>query len=269
MKGMICDDANRPDCTIPCVGVYEQDCAVEPVDFVLNREQNPSDTAYIIFTSGSTGTPKGVVMQHQATVNTLLTVNRKFGIGASDRTFMLSELNFDLSVYDIFGIFYADGAVVVPTAKERKEPGCWSKIIEETEVTVWNSVPALMQMMVDIQHTEKQPKNQLKTVMLSGDWIPLYLPEKITAMFEHAAVISLGGATEAAIWSNYYPVDLVEPDWVSIPYGYPLDNQQMYVLDQQLRICPEHTPGFIYIGGKGLAKEYLGDTALTLSLIHI
>lgn len=120
-----------------------------------------------------------------------------------------------------------------------------------------------MQMMVDIQHTEKQPKNQLKTVMLSGDWIPLYLPEKITAMFEHAAVISLGGATEAAIWSNYYPVDLVEPDWVSIPYGYPLDNQQMYVLDQQLQICPEHTPGFIYIGGKGLAKEYLGDTALT------
>ena len=263
MKGMICDDANRPDCTIPCVGVYEQDCAVEPVDFVLNREQNPSDTAYIIFTSGSTGTPKGVVMQHQATVNTLLTVNRKFGIGASDRTFMLSELNFDLSVYDIFGIFYAGGAVVVPTAKERKEPGCWSKIIEETEVTVWNSVPALMQMVVDIQYTEKQPKNQLKTVMLSGDWIPLYLPEKITAMFEHAAVISLGGATEAAIWSNYYPVDLVEPDWVSIPYGYPLDNQQMYVLDQQLQICPEHTPGFIYIGGKGLAKEYLGDTALT------
>ena len=56
MKGMICDDASRPDCTIPCVGVYEQDCAVEPVDFVLNREQNPSDTAYIIFTSGSTGT---------------------------------------------------------------------------------------------------------------------------------------------------------------------------------------------------------------------
>ena len=82
-------------------------------------------------------------------------------------------------------------------------------------------------------------------------------------MFEHAVVISLGGATEAAIWSNYYPVDLVEPDWVSIPYGYPLDNQQMYVLDQQLQICPEHTPGFIYIGGKGLAKEYLGDTALT------
>ena len=120
-----------------------------------------------------------------------------------------------------------------------------------------------MQMMVDIQHTEKQFKNQLKTVMLSGDWIPLYLPEKITAMFEHAAVISLGGATEAAIWSNYYPVDHVEPDWVSIPYGYPLDNQQMYVLDQQLQICPEHTPGFIYIGGKGLAKEYLGDTALT------
>ena len=263
IKALVCNGEMPFKTNISVLSIEEDDCSLASDDFAVNIEQSGSDAAYVIFTSGSTGKPKGVVIEHQAAVNTLVTVNRKFEISENDRTFMLSELYFDLSVYDIFGIFYAGGGVVIPSAEEKGEPGCWSKLISSKAVTVWNTVPALMQMLADINNTEKQSESVLRKVLLSGDWIPLELPERIKTMFENADVISLGGATEASVWSNYYIVDHTDSSWTSIPYGYPLDNQQMYVLDKQMKICPENTPGNIYIGGKGVAREYLNDSKLT------
>ena len=263
IKAFICEGELPFETDIPTLIISESDCEIISDDLCVNTEQNGSDAAYVIFTSGSTGKPKGVVIEHEAAVNTLVTVNRRFGISEKDRTFMLSELYFDLSVYDIFGIFYAGGAVVIPSHEEKSEPGCWSRLISENKVTVWNTVPALMQMLADINDTAVQDNSLLRRVLLSGDWIPLDLPERIKKMFKNVMVISLGGATEASVWSNYYIVDAVYPDWKSIPYGYPLDNQQMYVLDDMMKICPENVPGKIYIGGKGVAREYLGDPVLT------
>ncbi len=70
----------------------------------------PDDLAYVIFTSGSTGTPKGVMIDHRGAVNTIVDMNTRFQVRASDRVFALSRLSFDLSVYDIFGVLAAGGA---------------------------------------------------------------------------------------------------------------------------------------------------------------
>ena len=96
----------------------------------------------------------------------------------------------------------------------------------------------------------------LRLALLSGDWIPLTLPDQFRQQFPDAQLISLGGATEASIWSIAYPVETVDSNWHSIPYGRPLANQQWYVLDQHLKPCPPWVPGHLYIGGIGLAKGY-------------
>ncbi len=75
--------------------------------------------------------------------------------------------------------------------------------------------------------------HHLRLILLSGDWIPLQLPATIKKTFKNAEVISLGGATEGSIWSIYYPIQKVEEDWKSIPYGKPLANQK------NIRIEPE------------------------------
>src|SRR4030095_7597745 len=84
--------------------------------------QKPEDLAYVIFTSGSTGEPKGVMIDHRGAVNTVLDVNRRFGVGPGDRVLALSSLSFDLSVYDIFGMLAAGGTIVVPEAASRRDP---------------------------------------------------------------------------------------------------------------------------------------------------
>ncbi|HVI45320.1 MAG TPA: amino acid adenylation domain-containing protein [Chitinophaga sp.] len=223
-----------------------------------------TDLAYIIFTSGSTGKPKGVMIDHRGAVNTLYDMNARFGIGASDKIFGISDLNFDLSVYDIFGTFACGATLILPTEEERQLPEAWLRYVKKEGVTVWNSVPQIVNLLIDFQ--EEAGGNDISSLRLyfmSGDWIPLDLPDRIKRINSHSEVISLGGATEGSIWSIYYPIDKVNPAWKSIPYGYPLGNQEMYVLDKNLQPAPLNIPGDIYIGGTGVAKGYYKDDVKT------
>ncbi|MBM0235748.1 AMP-binding protein, partial [Micromonospora sp. STR1_7] len=78
-------------------------------------------------------------------------------------------------------------------------------------------------------------------------------------MIEDLSVISLGGATEAAIWSIHHPIERVDPSWSSIPYGRPLTNQSFHVLDHDRQPRPIWVPGELYIGGVGVAQGYWRD----------
>src|SRR5581483_6572665 len=222
------------------------------------------DLAYVIFTSGSTGQPKGVVIDHRGALNTIVDINQRFHVTPQDRVLALSALNFDLSVYDIFGTLAAGGTVVIPDAKATQDPGHWANLILDEQVTIWNSVPALMDMFVEYaaSRTDLWP-NSLRLVMMSGDWIPVSLPDKIWSFQPDLTVISMGGATEASIWSIIYPITSVDPAWKSIPYGRPMVNQRFYVLNKALELCPTWVPGHLYIGGIGLAKGYWRDLEKT------
>src|SRR6185436_6534255 len=98
---------------------------------------------------------------------------------------------------------------------------------------------------------------------LSGDWIPVTLPDRIRGRFPGARVISLGGATEATVWSNVFPIERVDPAWTSIPYGRPNDNARYHVLDEELAPCPVGAPRELYIGGGCLADGYAREPELT------
>ncbi|MBU3093335.1 amino acid adenylation domain-containing protein [Clostridium sp. CF011] len=226
----------------------------------LGKVNIPQDLAYIIYTSGSTGKPKGVVITHEAVLNTIQDINSKFAVKENDKIIGLSSVCFDLSVYDIFGAL-STGAKLVQI-KDQRDVNKIIEVLKDKSITIWNSVPAIMDMLIE-SITEPFKNENLRLVMLSGDWIPLKLPGKIKKYFPNAAIISLGGATEASIWSIYYPVTEVKIGWNSIPYGMPLSNQSFYVLNKEMKLCPFGIPGKLYIGGIGLAKGYMNDIEKT------
>lgn len=231
----------------------------------LTPVETSKDLAYVIYTSGSSGAPKGVKIDHQGAVNTILDINKRFKVGSEDRVLALSALNFDLSVYDIFGILAAGGTLVMPSAGQIQNPAHWADLLVSERVTLWNSVPALMQMLVEhlLEHSNKC-SSYLRLVLLSGDWLPLNLPEQIKALCPDVEVVSLGGATEASIWSIFYPIeDMVDPSWKSIPYGKPLQNQRFYIFDELMQPTPVWVPGQLYIAGVGLAQGYWQDEEKT------
>jgi amino acid adenylation domain-containing protein len=230
----------------------------------VESAQGPEDLAYVIYTSGSTGLPKGVMIDHRGAVNTIIDINQRFGVRPDDRVLALSALSFDLSVYDIFGTLAAGGTIIMPEPSETREPSRWAQLIDREKVTIWNSVPALMEMF--LEYMDDRPKAMscpLRLALLSGDWIPLSLPDRIRKLGEGIQVTSLGGATEASIWSILYPVETVDTAWKSIPYGKPMINQKLQVLNEVLEPCPVWVPGQLYIGGIGLAKGYWNDEEKT------
>lgn len=226
--------------------------------------RKPEEAAYIIYTSGSTGTPKGVMISHQSALNTCIDINQRHGVSKQDRILAISALHFDLSVYDIFGVLSAGGALVLPQEDQTRDPMIWSALIAHHQVTLWNSVPALFDMFVTYCEGMgvKTPK-QLRTVMLSGDWIDLSLPARYRYFQPSGIFSAMGGATEAAIWSNEFLVNQVEPHWRSIPYGYPLKNQSYRVVDDTGRDCPDWVQGELWIGGLGVALGYCNDEQRT------
>ncbi len=235
---------------------------IDGVPYSTDVEQD--STAYIIYTSGSTGEPKGVAVSHRGASNTILDINERFNINENDNIIGLANLAFDLSVYDIFGAFYASATLVLVDDDLTRNPEHYYNIIRDENITVWNSVPAQMNMLTLYMEGRKiEPISSMRLVMMSGDWIPVNLPYSVKNAFPNSLQISLGGATEASIWSIIYEIDADRTYKKSIPYGKPLSNQTFYCLDDSLNEVPDYKQGELYIGGKGLALCYLNDEKLT------
>ncbi|HEX3030127.1 MAG TPA: amino acid adenylation domain-containing protein, partial [Clostridia bacterium] len=208
-------------------------------------EKSSHDLAYVIYTSGSTGTPKGVMIEHHSAVNLINWVNTRYNVTEKDTLLFVTSMCFDLSVYDVFGILASGGRIVIARKEQVQSLEDLTVIIKKEKITFWDSVPSTMNYLVNTLEEDKNSfiQTDLRLIFLSGDWIPVKLPERINKFFPRADVISLGGATEGTIWSIYYPIKEVGQFQTSIPYGRPLDNNYFYILDENKNMVPKGVAG--------------------------
>ncbi|GLU50148.1 non-ribosomal peptide synthetase [Nocardiopsis ansamitocini] len=245
------------------------------VPLIALREQSPAaaeppgattveDLCYVIYTSGSTGRPKGVLLAQRGRVNNFGDFNRRFEVGPGDAVLSVSSLGFDMTTYDLFGMLIAGAATVLPDPGRDRDPAHWLDLLRTCGVTIWHSVPALLDLVLFAAEklgVRKLPG--LRLVLLGGDWIPVGLADRVRALAPFAQVISLGGATEVSMDSVIYPIDQVAPDRRSVPYGRPMAGQRAYVVDVDGHLAPVGVPGELYLGGVGLAWGYTGAAART------
>lgn len=224
-----------------------------------------SALAYVIFTSGSTGKPKGVAVQHRPLHNLFNWCYRTHGFGPSDVGLCVTSLGFDLSVFDLLGLLGCGAGLYIASETEQKDPELLLDILLREPITFWNSAPAALNQIAPLfrGRAGRSGTDILRLVYLSGDYTPLPLPGEVRALFPQARIVSLGGATEATVWSNWFEVDAIDPDWRSIPYGRPIDNARYYIVDERMEPCPVGVEGDLLIGGTVLSAGYYREPELT------
>ncbi|GED96380.1 non-ribosomal peptide synthetase [Gordonia crocea] len=217
------------------------------------------DLAYVLFTSGSTGLPKGVELPHRAAVATLTDLVDRLRLGEQDRSLMVSSLEFDLSVFDVFALLSVGGAVVVPGDDAATKVDDWVRLLGEHRVTVLNCVPSILGMILDLGPLAPS----VREVIMGGDKVDVSLLRRVAEHSPHCRVAGLGGTTETAIHSTYCAADDLPDGATFVPYGVPLAGVRCRVVDERGRDRPDRVPGELWIGGAGVAAGYRGDSERT------
>ncbi|MFL1540478.1 acinetobactin non-ribosomal peptide synthetase subunit BasA [Acinetobacter baumannii] len=211
--------------------------------------------AYYLYTSGSTGTPKCVVLNNQATENTLQQTISEWKITTDDVIMAVTPFHHDMSVFDVFASMAVGATLVVPSFEQSKNAVVWANLVDRCKVTIWSSVPAIVDMLFSV--AQKEQLQSLRLIAQGGDYIKPSLIAKLRQQLPNARLFSLGGPTETTIWSIWHEIN--KQDQEIIPYGKALENNRYFILDENLKPCQMGEVGTMYMAGLNLSNGYFLD----------
>ena len=212
------------------------------------------DAAYVIYTSGSTGKPKGVRLPHRAVVNFLVSMRGRPGLTGDDRLLAVTTLSFDIAVLELLLPLTVGAEIVLASRDDAMDGHALRALAEGRGATVMQATPATWRMLIEAGWSGAPGFKAL----CGGEPLPSDLAD---ALLERSGEVwNMYGPTETTVWSTCWRV---ERERSGIWIGEPIGNTQVWILDEQLRVCPIGVPGEIYIGGDGVALGYLDRPELT------
>ncbi|CAI1962079.1 Tyrocidine synthase III [Serratia ficaria] len=219
-----------------------------------------ADTAasYYLYTSGTTGKPKCVVLNNRATANVLGQTLQRWAVSADDVFISVTPPHHDMSMFDLFGSLSAGATLVLPAAHQEKDAISWNQLVERHRVSLWCSVPAILEMLLTCKTAASL--QSLRLVAQGGDYIKPATVQLLRTLRPDIALFSLGGPTETTVWSIWHPIAPQETG--SVPYGQPLPANQYFICHDDGAHCPTGVVGRIHTAGVNLALGYLEQGAL-------
>ncbi|MFE6407019.1 amino acid adenylation domain-containing protein [Streptomyces sp. NPDC057837] len=222
------------------------------------RVLSADHAAYVIYTSGSTGGPKGVQVSHRSIMNRLAWGLGYFDVGVEDRVLLSTSASFDVSVPELFAPLQVGAAVVVARPDGRRDPAYLAQLIRREGVTGADFVPSLLE--VFLAEPAAKECTSLRWIEVAGEAFPAALANRASEVLPGCGVFNLYGPTEAAVEVTAYRH---VPGAERVPIGAPVWNTQVYVLDAALNPVAPGVAGELYLAGAGLARGYVGQSALT------
>jgi len=226
------------------------------------RITSADDAAYVIYTSGTTGQPKGVIGLHRGAVNRFAWMWRTFPFDPDDVCCQKTSLNFVDSVAEIFvPLLHGVPAVIVPDETAKDPPGL-VHALATSGVTRLVLVPSLLRDILALDDLRGRLA-KLKICVSSGEALSIDLCRRFYERLPEAILLNLYGSTEVAADVSYFDTSFMPPDATAVPLGRPIDNTQIYIVDENLQAVPAGVAGELYVAGDGLARGYLNRPDLT------
>ena len=225
-------------------------------DAALPDQADGSDDApmYVIYTSGSTGKPKGVVLPQKAVCNFLASMRREPGMQAGDRLLAVTTLSFDIAVLELFLPLTTGARVVLAQREDAMDGEVLARLISDQGVNVMQATPTTWHMLLDAGW--RAPRGL--RALCGGEPLPPSLAERL--LDAGVELWNMYGPTETTVWSTLCRITDAKQ---KITIGHPIDNTQVWVLDEHLKPCPIGQEGELCIGGAGVATGYFKRPELT------
>lgn len=214
----------------------------------------PDDLAYVIYTSGSTGKPKGVMVEHHSIINLAISQIKYFKIDKSERILLFSPLYFDASVEQIFISLFSGATLVIPSNEIILDNCSFISFLKSNSITHLHAVPSYL------NHINPDENYKLKRIISGGDICTKILAQK---WYKKCEFYNEYGPTETTVTSIEYLVNEIDEELQHILIGTPIQNTNVYIFDNKMRISPVGAIGELYIGGEGVARGYLNQSQLT------
>ncbi len=222
-------------------------------------EVNNTDLAYVIYTSGSTGKPKGVPISHDNILHS--TLGRLSFYDEQPTSFLLlSSIAFDSSKAGIFWTLCTGGKLVISEERLEQDLDRVGEIIASQDVSHTLMLPSLYNMI--LQHAKVEFLTSLKIVIVAGEACSSQIAKLHFETLPKAKLYNEYGPTEATVWCIAHQIQLEDVSGV-IPIGRAVAGAEIILLDPQKNQVPYGAVGEIYIGGPGLAGNYLNRPELT------
>lgn len=239
---------------IPMFSLNLQRASLKSATGFVSTNIDPEQAAYIIFTSGSTGEPKGVVIKHRGLSNMIISQHEYFDTGVQDRVLQFASAGFDVSIYEVL-LAFTSGAALVPIDRETmNDTEKYFKFLERFKI----SIAAIPPTFLNILNVDRLPN--LKAIYTGGEQTHTQVIDKIVA--KDIKFINQYGLTETTCTSLIYEFSKDSEISNGIPIGKPIPGVSVFILDENLEICPKGISGEIYIGGTGASTKYLNNKEL-------
>ncbi|GAB3924996.1 non-ribosomal peptide synthetase [Mucilaginibacter myungsuensis] len=210
--------------------------------------------AYILYTSGSTGNPKGVEVKHSGLVNLLQSVQKEPGMTADDVMLHTTTISFDIAELEVYLPLITGGQLVIADAELVKDGRALLEIAIAEGITIMQGTPFMWRTMLEVGWLQRLPIK----IFCGGEAMTKDLAQKLVVRCNE--LWNMYGPTETTIYSIIKKVGM---DDEVITIGHPIDNTDVYILDEQLKPVIPGEVGEIYIGGDGVAVGYINKPELT------
>ena len=135
-----------------------------------------------------------------------------------------------------------------------------ARVIRERGVTTLWLTAALFHQMVDEQIESLRGVRQL---LAGGETLSVSHVRRMLEVIGKGRLINGYGPTENTTFTCCHVMTKDSRIGQTVPIGRPISNTRVYVLDGHMRPVPVDVYGELYIGGDGLAREYLNQPELT------
>jgi amino acid adenylation domain-containing protein len=228
-----------------------------PLADVQPVQVQPDDVACVIYTSGSTGAPKGVEIEHRALVNYVRWATREAGLDATTRMPLIASLSFDMAGCAIY-LPLLNGGTVLPVPEVNA--ATIRQVIEDRGTTAMAITPSHL----DLINHAGITRSAMSVIMTAGELLRRTTALRARDVFgPHCQIQCQWGPTETTIVNTSHTFDPGTDTDAGVPFGRPMDNNTVYLLDRRGRHVAPGEPGEACVGGTQLARGYLGRPDLT------